>query len=220
MPETAHICLYYTLFNDPLPASSFRSQLEALPADLRQRISKFKKWEDQHASLFGKLLLSQLLLDHGLGNDLARLRYSKKMRPSFNDTWDFNISHTQGCVVCVMTRDYRVGVDVEKLTALNMTDFDGQWTIRERQRLNESHEPIKTFYWLWTRKEAVLKADGRGLHIPLDTIDVLSNSVEVEGTTWHIESVPIAHHYHCSVAHNILAPITIDARYKNFYAEK
>jgi phosphopantetheinyl transferase len=48
------------------------------------------------------------------------------------------------------------------------------------------------FLRLWTAKEAVAKADGRGLTLPLNRLDVAAAvtdgraKVEFEGTTWHV----------------------------------
>lgn len=85
---------------------------------------------------------------------------------------EFNVSHTDGCAMCVVGVNRRVGVDVEMV--LNhfevMTIAKNFFALQEvavLSRLKQS-ERLSRFYECWTLKEAFLKALGQGLTIPLD----------------------------------------------------
>jgi len=83
-----------------------------------------------------------------------------------------NLSHSRDVTVCAITIDHDVGVDVEAM------DRHAQYTrIAERffapQEAQMVHslpadKQAETFIRLWTLKEALLKACGRGLSLPLD----------------------------------------------------
>lgn len=90
----------------------------------------------------------------------------------------FNLSHTAGMAVVAIACDGRaVGVDVETCDA--RVDVLGvarsRFTARE-SAIVEAEPPAtraRAFKRLWTRKEALHKADGRGLSMSLRTFEVL-----------------------------------------------
>jgi 4'-phosphopantetheinyl transferase len=85
----------------------------------------------------------------------------------------FNLSHTSGMAVLAVSRQAPVGVDVEEVTrvadaeALTARYFAPE-ELRELQSLPPS-ERQGYFLWLWTLKEAYVKALGLGLRVPLDS---------------------------------------------------
>ncbi len=102
---------------------------------------------------------------------------------------EFNVAHSQGMVLIGMSRAGVVGVDVEALNgsghglgdvmelaaaALHPADV-------ARVAAAGGIDRIKVFYRCWTRREAVAKADGRGLTAPTDEWEVGSGECEVGG---------------------------------------
>lgn len=95
---------------------------------------------------------------------------------------DFNVSHTRGCVLLALSRAGAVGVDVEPLDRRAMGAVEALQLARANfHRQEVAHiaaaadeaQLLTRFFLCWTRKEAVVKADGRGLQVPLDEFDVL-----------------------------------------------
>ncbi len=89
----------------------------------------------------------------------------------------FNLSHTNTHVLIAITAATPVGVDVEVCDPT----FDGlalathYFTPSEIAQLKLYASPTaacEMFYSLWTCKEALMKADGRGLSIPLSSFSV------------------------------------------------
>lgn len=88
----------------------------------------------------------------------------------------FNISHSHGMVLYVVTRGREIGVDLELVR-------DGL-DIEEIAEKFFSHAEIaalyalpvqlrrRAFFLCWTRKEAYIKARGEGLSLPLDQFEV------------------------------------------------
>jgi 4'-phosphopantetheinyl transferase len=84
---------------------------------------------------------------------------------------DFNLSHTRGLIAIAVTRDVRVGVDVEG-TARPWSEalpprFFAPAEAAALDELPPSEQQVR-FYEYWTVKEAYLKAKGLGLALPLD----------------------------------------------------
>jgi 4'-phosphopantetheinyl transferase len=92
-----------------------------------------------------------------------------------NQTLHASLSHTRGAVAVAISRVADVGVDVEAITPMTELELvvNDVLSDRERQAVFADAQPIRMFTRLWTRKEAVVKAIGAGLSVPLASIDVL-----------------------------------------------
>lgn len=188
--------LFYARISDPLPQPLLNAYLAQLPHSLTGPILRYKRWEDRQASLYGKLLLHNGLV--ALGYDrkvLTLLQYSAHKRPYLNAEIDFNISHSGEYVVCVISDSYRVGVDIERVQAIDFDDFLTVWTADEWAHIRASEPTYACFYKFWTQKEAVIKADGKGFSIPLQTIKLLPDVALLNSDVWHLSEVKLAQDY-------------------------
>jgi len=68
--------------------------------------------------------------------------------------------------------------------------------------INNSSEPYNTFYRFWSIKESVIKADGRGLSIPLDELEIENNTVNYDGRLWYVTELNLASRYAVAMATN------------------
>ncbi|MBZ5678116.1 MAG: 4'-phosphopantetheinyl transferase superfamily protein [Acidobacteriia bacterium] len=93
--------------------------------------------------------------------------------PALDTPLCFNLSHTDGFAVCVAGRFRHLGVDVE-----NMNRRTSHQELAQRFFAPAESEYLRSlppslqreaFFRIWTLKEAYIKADGRGLSIPLDS---------------------------------------------------
>ena len=90
---------------------------------------------------------------------------------------EFNMSHAGDLVLIALSYGRRIGVDVEKIRPTD--DFsviaESHFTPAESAFLFR-HAPAdraRAFFRCWTRKEAYIKALGKGLSIPLNSFDTL-----------------------------------------------
>jgi 4'-phosphopantetheinyl transferase len=88
----------------------------------------------------------------------------------------FSDSHSDTYAAFAFCRYSRIGVDIEKIRELpEMLEIvERHFTRRERSELLSCSEVgrVKLFYQFWSRKEALLKAQGEGLLRHLDSADV------------------------------------------------
>ncbi len=88
----------------------------------------------------------------------------------------FNLSHSHDAALLALTLDCDLGVDIESATPLDDADLIATqfFSLAERTSLRELplDEKNAAFYRCWSRKEAVIKAVGLGLAMPLNDFDV------------------------------------------------
>jgi len=96
---------------------------------------------------------------------------------------NFNISHAGNLSLLAVTKDRRIGVDLEPLR-----DEASMETIAKRffapaevRQLLSFPDGLRqeAFFTCWTRKEAFVKAQGKGLSIPLDQFEVAFGPNEI-----------------------------------------
>ena len=86
----------------------------------------------------------------------------------------FNISHSGDRFVVALALGMEPGVDIERIRARRDLAGLARWSFSpsEQEEVAAAPEPMDAFYRVWSRKEAVIKADGRGISIGLDRFDV------------------------------------------------
>lgn len=102
--------------------------------------------------------------------------YGKPKLAEDSKRLNFNVSHSGGIALYTVTCGREVGIDVEQIRP----DF-AEEPIAERFFSQdevavfcdlESHEKKEAFFNCWTRKEAFIKATGKGVSFGLDNFDV------------------------------------------------
>lgn len=193
--------LYAVEYASQLPLIHFNRLLEPLPSDMQEKIKRYRRWEDAHAGLLGKHLLLMALQDGGYPADLSAIQYTPYDRPYLPEGPPFNISHSGNRVICALSPDGRIGADLEAIHPLTITDFDRQFTPGEWESMNSSDDPLAAFYHFWTAKESVIKADGRGLNLPLQQMEADDQQImRIDGQPWHLRKINAFDGYICHIA--------------------
>ncbi len=99
----------------------------------------------------------------------------------------FNISHSGGYVVLAFG-ETPLGVDIECVKRADLKMAKRFFRREEYDHLTgkPEMEQADTFCRIWTGKEAVLKAAGAGLSVPLDSFSVLEKIVECSGNQYEL----------------------------------
>jgi 4'-phosphopantetheinyl transferase len=156
-----------------------------LSIDERERAERFVFAKDAHRFRYCRAML-RLGLAWYLRVpvekiDLTMNRHGKPCLREFAGIY-FNVTHSAGLAAIAFTAVGEVGIDIEALR----TDVDAMeiasanFTSKEASLITKARskqEQVEIFLRIWTRKEAVLKAAGRGILHGLNTVDVSGHAV-------------------------------------------
>lgn len=191
----------FAYFDRRLPETLWADYLRRLPQEIQNKTERYVRWEDRQRGLLGKLLLLDGLVKRGYAADcLERLSTDKFGRPFLEGGIDFNISHSGGYAVCAITREERVGIDVEAVRDIKLSDFRRYMNVEEWRKISASSEPYEEFHKYWTKKESIMKADGRGFSIPLEDIRLGEGSAVLYDTRWFLKEISVRPGYRCHIA--------------------
>lgn len=164
------------------PADQERKFLDMLESDERSRANRFHFAKDRRHFVVARGFL-RLVVSRYLETTTEQLRfcYGAYGKPALDgehrsSQLRFNMSHSHGVALYALTYEREIGVDVEHIRA----DFTSEEIARhffspfevETLCALPPEERVTAFFRCWTRKEAYIKATGRGLSQPLDGFDV------------------------------------------------
>ncbi|MBC8756493.1 4'-phosphopantetheinyl transferase superfamily protein [Kordia sp. YSTF-M3] len=196
------IQILYTFLSKEFYETSLQEQLKIFPNDFTNKICKYKRWQDQQASVLGRLLLIRGIADFYdkqiNGSDIG---INENGKPFLKDSdIEFNISHSGELVICTIQKTLPVGIDIEEMKEIQIEDFFYQMTENESATIKNSTDQKRAFYNYWTQKEAVLKANGKGLSVPLKSFEIIENQTQLYKDEWYVSKLSIHPEYSCHMA--------------------
>lgn len=172
-----------------------------LPQNVKDRARRFRRWQDRQAFILGRLLIWQGLQHYKYNDDcLAKLQTNRYGKPYIDQHIFFNLSHSGRYVMCVFHTE-EAGIDIEEILPTDIHDFNSFFSEQEKKHIHSAPQPLKAFFRLWTIKESVIKAEGKGLSIPLQELDASRQGiVQLGEKSWHIKEINLFNGYCCSIA--------------------
>lgn len=194
--------ILYTFISEEKHQSLLDRYLPVFSDDIQRDILKYRRWQDAQLSLLGKVLLLQGLSTYYDIFD-AEVKVNSNNKPYLKgNPVHFNISHSKDLAACVIA-EFPVGIDVEFFdTSISYVDFEFQMTTGEFEKINGAEDRIGSFFTYWTAKEAIIKAHGDGMMIPLDSFEVSNNVGIVDGEKFFIKDIFIDKNYCSCIASN------------------
>ena len=153
-----------------------------LAKDERDRAASFVFERDRRRFAVARSTLRSILsLWVGIAPQRLELEYSSRRKPQLAP-WcrvadlRFNVSHSQGLALVVLTHGHEIGVDIEQIRYLEDARALAASEFSDAERAAFEALPVafqsEAFLRAWVRKEAFLKATGEGLHRSLADIEV------------------------------------------------
>lgn len=193
--------LLYAYIDESLHSGLLKNGLPFFSTDFRYKIGRFRRWQDAQLSLLGRLLLLKGIRLFGEDFKNDQLVYNAYNKPFFNnERIRFNISHSANITVCVVSDEGDVGVDIEWIHAINIDEFKWMMTTGEWDRMQASAKDNTAFFTWWTQKEAVIKANGKGLSIDLKSFEVLDNRARIGNNEYLLHRASVDAGYSCHIA--------------------
>ena len=99
-----------------------------------------------------------------------------------NSPLQFNLSHSGNVILLAFSLNNPVGIDVEERREIkDLYSISGNYFHElEAKALSKLNQPLlsEAFFSCWTKKEAVIKALGLGLSMPLNAFEVEISPIE------------------------------------------
>lgn len=164
------------------PVTRIKAFREILSADEIKRADRFYFKKDRDAFTVARGALRHVLSRYlNFKPEAIEFEYNSYGKPFLKSGFSrgnlqFNLSHSHKLALIAVTCDHEVGIDVEyirdDLSDLKIAErFFSKAEVAELKRVHPAKQRI-AFFNCWTRKEAFIKAKGKGLSIPLDQFDV------------------------------------------------
>ena len=191
-----HAHLWWTRPSAFTASSELPRYRALLSDDEREKTDRYRFARDRHACLITRALARVTLSRYcDVAPEQWRFRPGAYGRPELaapRSSLRFNLSHTLGLIVCLVSRDREVGVDVENLERerrwLDLAErFFAPREAAALRRVPLAHRPVR-FLEYWTLKESYIKARGLGLAIPLDGFWFELPVASTEGVRVHLTS--------------------------------
>lgn len=172
-------CSGVKLFYADVSKLDIKKEYPTISEYRREKISKLKSEKNKKLSLGAELLFIYALKKYY--KDIAlppEFSFGKHGKPEIRGV-QFSLAHAGNVAVCAVS-DKAVGVDIER------TDRKSD---RVAKRAFNENEQNFEFGYIWTRKEAAVKADGGGLALGLSDIDVTKDTVMINGKSYRLISI-------------------------------
>lgn len=206
------ILISYCYLSEENHEELLKKNLFRFSANYQKKIQSFKKWQDAQLSLLGRMLLF-----NGI-NEFTKKKYSDEdirytifNKPYFKDSLiHFNVSHSGNIVICAISDEAEIGIDIEKIVHIDINDFKTQMTDDEWFGVVSSNNEIMSFYDFWTKKEAVVKAYGQGLGLSLKSFEIINNKTSIKNEIFELKEIKFDDTYKCYLSQKCIKNKTIE----------
>lgn len=196
--------------------SLLMSAAECLSAEELKRGSRFKASAARDEFLLSRLLLRRILAGHLQRTaDHVVLSFNPYGKPVLDlpgqACVEFNISHSHGRLLIAVCQGFPVGIDIEKIDyaidPILMAQNGLLHEDLEQLQAAAANDRHGLFFRLWTRREAYLKALGKGFLAVSETVSkmdsgngILVRKVPDSAHCVVIQDLPIAPDFKAAVA--------------------
>lgn len=203
------------------PEALIQQLTQTLSEDERTRASRFYFERDRKYFIVGRGLL-RTILGRYLNAEPTQLQfcYTSRGKPALADvgasstTLQFNLSHSHGLVLYAVTRDRKIGIDLEQLRQTSDVEKLAERFFSPREsatiRSLPPSQKQEVFFHAWTCKEAYLKASGEGLSrleqvevslVPDEPVRLLSTGEDSSASSrWSVQVLTPAPSYIAALA--------------------
>ena len=175
--------------------------MKLLPESLQKLVLEEEGWEDQHGNLARKLMLWYGMDQMGADmNDLFDcVQFTDTGKPFIIEAPHFSLANDGGVAVCAISETSVLGIDVERMKPLNLSDYRDAMTYLEWREIYSHMIPLRRFYEFWTIKESVIKADGTQKNPDIKEIYIQPDSAFFNAQDWYINPIEFDYYGYVSI---------------------
>jgi 4'-phosphopantetheinyl transferase len=199
---------------------AIRTLFETLSDEEKTKADKFRFAEDRNHFVTARGILRKILGNY-LGISPVRLRFSYERcgKPVLNieagdNSLCFNLSHSRRFALFAVARRREIGIDLEfideKHALMKVAEMFFSAAEITMLKAIPADSRAAAFFSVWTRKEAFLKAIGKGLSYPPTQVtvatategrEICSVAGDLHKTRrWFVMTLPFDHYYKAALA--------------------
>lgn len=153
--------------------SPYENEAKRLLTEARRRkADKYIKREDRLLCICAGMLLYKILSV----TSETEMTYNEHGKPFLKHGKFFSLSHS-GNYAFLAVHDDMIGIDAERIRKIKEGVGERMFTAEEQVYAQKDNY---SFFSVWTRKEAVVKALGTGLYTPFRSFDVLNPRIDIQ----------------------------------------
>ena len=207
------IQIYHCAAVNEIALAALEEALDSFPTLLKARIKAYQISSDRHLRTVGYLMLREYLRGLEVGYSLADIKYPYAQKPSIRESnIEWSISHSGNQVIMAASNSLRhLGIDLEQIKPLDLWLYDELLSDGEKNKVAQSEDKLRTFYQIWTSKEAVIKAYGSG-ELDIAEVNTSLERIVYKGVNYTIQSIEVGTEYCATLAHSSSATKKIEMR--------
>lgn len=149
-----------------------------------EKVNRLKQDNKKAQSIGVELLLRRALRDITGRNETVVWDTNENGKPYLTDYPEIhiNFSHSGDYAACAVS-NAPVGIDLQHCDEKKRLMYKC-FAEDEVNYIKNSPDKLSVFYELWTKKESLLKACGKGITVPLKSFSVLQDTVTYEGIAY------------------------------------
>ncbi len=187
-----------------------KQYLAILSKDEQTRALQFHTMLHRERFIAARARLRQLLAGY-LSSDPIQINFSYNhyQKPFLPDTQlRFNLSHSDNLVLYAFTLNHEIGIDVEKIKPSYSTLVAKRYFTASENNELLGYEPLEAniaFYRTWSRREAIIKAMGKGIfQYPPFSVSTLAinETILIENQAWSLMPVNTQTGFQAALASN------------------
>lgn len=204
--------LYHLPPESASKAEAIARLLNSLPPAFRPTLSPKRSVPKQYQRVAARWLLRELFLrKHENPEAVEALHLNSDGKPFVPGCFDFSLAHTDGLVGAAGADRGRVGVDVERYRLLEPAHFHAFFTPAELARIAAAPDPSRELLRYWTRREALVKADGRGFRAWSQCVDEGETGyLRDEARRYHLLDLTLPEGYVGTLCYEIFDEIRVE----------
>jgi 4'-phosphopantetheinyl transferase len=186
---------------------------ELLASDEKKRLNQIKSTKRRHEYLLSRVTLRSVLASYldSQNPSAIQIDIETSGKPKLRDNsmgLYFNLSHTKGMILIGISHNRTIGVDIETIDGQRDIEGIAKNFFHKNELTNvptDETQKLKYFYKLWTLKEALAKANSRGLGIPRNLLffDISNNDgIKFLSFSENLEHDWVFYHTFCTTKPN------------------
>lgn len=149
-----------------------------LDAEERTRAAAFRFQRDRDTFVAAHAAL-RVLLEHRYGRPAAAWRFGRQplgrpivVEPPDGSDPRISLTHADGLAAAAVCEGHAVGIDAERIdpSRFAVGELDALLAPEETIAVRAAPDPVRCFFAFWTLREALLKACGVGLTLPMASL--------------------------------------------------